>query len=54
MKKDTDIVDLHLQLPRKLRLAFKLACLRQGLTMQENVAKMMQKYIEWEKEKSAV
>ena len=48
-KLDTDLVETHFYLQRKLRMDFKHACERQHSTMQDQVAELMQKYIEWEK-----
>ena len=49
-KLDNDLVETHFYIRRKLRMEFKHACERQGTTMQEQVADLMQRFIEYEKE----
>ncbi len=41
--------DLHVFISRELRMEFKHASERQGLTMQDSISEMMRRFIEWEK-----
>ena len=43
-----DLVETHFYIRRKLRMEFKHACERPGMTMQENIANLMKKFIEYE------
>ena len=49
-KKPTDRVAINIYTTRKLRMEFKHACERQGLTMQDQFVELMLKLIEFEKE----
>ncbi len=42
--------DLHVFISRELRMEFKHASERQGLTMQDSISEMMRSFIKWEKE----
>ena len=49
-KKPTDRVAINIYTTRKLRMEFRHASDRLGMTMQENFLELMLKFIEYEKE----
>ena len=48
-EKNDKRADLHVFISRELRMEFKYASERQGLTMQDSISEMMRRFIEWEK-----